>query len=150
MYVYEKATLLRTSQRALYEFHLDVANLELISPKDVKVTLLNKDFTPREGEVLRLRTVKNFIPMVWEVRIEKMEEPRLLVDLALKSPFAFWKHSHIFTEIDEEFCELKDVVEYDLPLGFIGRVFHFFVARELEKMFAFRHGVTQQQLEEKK
>jgi len=144
---YEKKSLIQTSQKALYDFHLDVKNLQVISPKDVSVRLCNKDFVPHIGGVLRLRTVKNFVPMIWEVKIETMEEPHLLVDLAIRSPFAFWKHSHIFTQLSETQCELKDVVEYALPFGFFGRLFHGFVARELEKMFAFRHGVTKEILE---
>lgn len=147
---YEKKSLICCSSKALYDFHLDVKNLQNISPKDVNVKLLNEDFVPQEGAILRLRTVKNFLPMIWEVKIEKMEEPRLLVDVALHSPFASWRHSHIFTQLNETQCELRDVVEYELPFGLFGRVFHGFVARELEKMFAFRHRVTKEILEEKK
>ncbi len=144
---YEKKTLIQTSQKALYDFHLDVKNLQVISPKDVSVRLLNKDFVPHIGGVLRLKTVKSFVPMIWEVRIDAMKEPRLLVDVAERSPFAFWKHSHIFTQVNETQCELRDVVEYALPFGFLGRLFHGFVEGELEKMFAFRHEITKKILE---
>lgn len=149
MQLYEKKSLIKCSTEALYAFHLDVKNLQKITPKDVKVKLLNVDFVPKEGEVLRLKTLKNFIPMLWEVRIEKMQEPNLLVDVALRSPFAFWKHSHIFSQVDENTCELKDIVEYSLPFGFFGKVFHYFVEHELQKMFMLRHTKTKDILEER-
>ena len=150
MKTYEKITLINCDVQALFDFHLDVKNLETISPKGIKVTLLNKNFTPKEGAVLELQTVKNFIPILWKVRIEKLQSPNLLVDLALQSPFSFWEHSHIFTQTSEGVCELKDVVQYKAPFGVLGLMFDFFIHHELEKMFVFRHSVTKQILEDKK
>jgi len=149
MNIYEKTSLIECSLEDLYAFHTDMKNLKAISPKGIKVTLLNEDFVPKEGALLHLKTVKNFIPILWEVKIEKMDAPNLLVDVAVKSPFKFWKHSHIFTQVDENFCELKDRVEYIAPFGFLGSLLNFFVQYELEKMFRFRHQITKQLLEEK-
>ncbi len=148
MAFYERSTLIECSQEDLYAFHLDVGNLVKITPKGMSVKLLNEDFVPREGAVLRLKSVKNFIPMNWEVKIETMDEPRLLIDIATRSPFAFWKHSHIFTQVSQTQCELKDIVEFVLPFGAFGRLFEGFVKREFDAMFAFRHRVTKEMLEE--
>jgi ligand-binding SRPBCC domain-containing protein len=125
-------------------------NLKAISPKGIKVTLLNEGFVPKEGAILRLKTVKNFLPIIWEVKIDKMDAPNLLVDVAMKSPFKSWRHSHIFTQVDENICELKDVVEYTLPFGFLGSLFNFFIQYELRSMFNFRHLITQKLLEGKR
>lgn len=149
MKTYEKISLIKCEVEQLFDFHLDVENLQAISPKDIKVTLLNKDFTPKEGEVLKLQTVKNFIPIKWEVKIQKLQAPNLLVDLALKSPFAFWEHSHIFTRKENGFCELRDVVKYKSPFGVLGLAFNFIIKYELAKMFDFRHKITKEMLESK-
>ena len=61
-----------------------------ISPKNIKVTLLNEGFTPKEGAVLKLKTVKYFFPIIWEVEIDTLDAPNLLVDVAMKSPFKSW------------------------------------------------------------
>lgn len=148
-FVFEKRSEFHCSQKMLYDFHLDVKNLQAITQRGVEVKLLDDDFVPFEGGVLRLRVVKNFVPMVWEVKIECMDEPRLLLDVALRSPFASWRHSHIFRQIDETRCELRDVVEYELPFGAIGRLFRPFVACELERMFDYRHQKTKELLESK-
>lgn len=144
---YEKYSLIQCNIDDLFAFHLDLNNLKKITPQNIKVTLLGEKFTPKEGDVLRLRTLKNFIPMVWEVEIAQVRSPTLLVDVALKSPFKFWKHSHIFTYMGDGFCELKDRVEYKLPFGFIGNFFNFLVKYELESMFSYRHRVTKEALE---
>jgi ligand-binding SRPBCC domain-containing protein len=141
---YEKTSLVECNINELFAFHLDLNNLKIITPKDTKVTLLDEMFTPKEGDILRLHTVKNFIPMIWEVEIEKIVSPTLLVDIALKSPFEYWKHSHIFTDMGNGFCELKDVVEYIAPFGFLGRWFDFVVKNQLDAMFTYRHKITKE------
>jgi ligand-binding SRPBCC domain-containing protein len=55
----------------------------------------------------------------------------------------------VFTQKDANICELKDVVHYELPFGFLGKMFHVFVDKELESMFTFRHKITQNILEKK-
>jgi len=147
--IYEKTSLIECSIEELFEFHLDLTNLQAITPKDTKVTLVGEIFTPKEGDVLRLKTVKNFIPIDWDVLIQKVQKPNILVDLALKSPFSFWEHSHIFTQKENGVCELKDIVEYKAPFGFVGVLFDFFIRYELGKMFTYRHEVTKKILEEK-
>jgi hypothetical protein len=144
---YEKKSRIKCDIDKLFDFHLDLNNLKTITPKDTKVTLLNEMFVPKEGDVLRLHTVKNFIPIVWEVKIDELVYPTLLVDVALKSPFSFWKHSHIFTDVGDGYCELKDVVEYKPPFGVLGNLFNFVIAYELKKMFNYRHEITKKLIE---
>lgn len=150
MSIYVKRSIIKCNVDKLFTFHLDTTNLQTISPENIKVTLLNQDFKPKEGAVLKLRTVKNFLPIIWEVQIDTLKAPNLLVDIAMKSPFKTWKHSHIFTKIDEETSELKDIVEYKLPFGFLNFLFERFIKNELILMFTNRHAVTKQLLEGKK
>lgn len=145
---FEKVSTVKCSLDELFDFHLDIKNLKNITPLDTKVELLNKDFIPHEGGVLKIRTVKSFIPTTWEVQIAKIDKPNILIDIALKSPFKYWKHSHIFTQRGN-ICELKDVVEYELPFGIIGKLFDFFIQNELKKMFDFRHKITKEILDSK-
>lgn len=140
---FEKISTINCKIEDLFNFHLDMKNLENITPPNTKVDLINKDFVPHEGGILKIKTVKNFIPTTWEVKIDKIEEPNLLVDIALKSPFKYWKHSHVFTQ-KGNICELKDVVEYELPFGAIGNFFDFFIQKELRDMFDYRHKVTKE------
>ncbi len=123
-------------------------NLKAITPRDTSVELLTKDFTPHQGGILEIKTIKHYIPTIWEVKIEKLVKPNLLVDVALKSPFKYWEHSHIFTKSGTK-CELRDVVKYELPFGKLGNLFDFFIQKELKNMFEFRHQVTKNMLEKK-
>lgn len=145
---FEKVSMIKhCTIEQLFDFHLDVSNLKAITPPDTKVELLNKDFIPHEGGVLNIKTIKNYIPTTWQVKIEKLQSPNLLVDVAIKSPFEYWEHSHIFTQ-KGNVCQLKDVVKYKLPFGKVGEFFDLFIQIELQKMFDFRHEVTKKILEQ--
>ena len=148
MKTFEKTSFINCDIEKLFAFHLDMKNLKAITPLDTKVELLNKDFIPKEGAVLKIRTVKNFIPTTWEVEIAKLQKPNLLLDIALKSPFKYWEHSHVFTK-KGSVCELKDIVKYELPFGKVGELFDFFIKKELQNMFDFRHRITKGLLEER-
>lgn len=145
---FEKVSLINCDIEKLFNFHLDMNNLKVITPLDTKVELLNKDFIPHEGGIVKIKSIKNFIPTTWEVKIEKLDSPNILVDVAIKSPFKYWKHSHVFIK-KGSICELKDIVAYELPFGKFGELFNFFIQKELKGMFDFRHKITKGLLEEK-
>lgn len=147
MKTYEKTSLIFCGLEELFDFHLDFNNLKAITPKDTKVTMQDAMLTPKEGDILRLKTVKNFITTTWEVEIRTIQKPNLLFDVALKSPFKVWRHSHIFTQLEDGVCELTDRVEYELPFGIFGSLLDFIIQLELAKMFTFRHSVTKKILE---
>lgn len=130
----------------LFEFHLDSSNISKITPKDTKVELLNEDAIAYEGKVVKIKTTKFFIPTYWEVKIEKLDKPNVLVDVALKSPFKYWKHQHIFTKKDD-LCELKDIIEYEMPFGFLGSLIEPLIVHDIKNMFEYRHQKTKELLE---
>jgi hypothetical protein len=151
MKVYEKSSFIACSIEDLYAFHLDVANLVRITPPNMKVTLLNKEsFTPKEGANLFIRSQQGLFVSFWEVKIKKMHAPDIIVDKALKSPFKHFEHFHMFNDLGDGMCELRDRVEYKLPLGWLGNLFDFIVRAQFDGMFTYRHEATKAILEHNK
>jgi len=148
MLSFEKSTYIKCQIDDLFDFHLDSQNLTRITPPNIKVTLLTPNFKARKDEILKLSSIKNFIKTSWVVKIDKLDKPNILIDKALKSPFKYWEHHHIFID-HGDYCELKDVVLYKMPFGFIGELFKFLIQKDLNSMFDFRHKVTKQILEKK-
>jgi uncharacterized protein len=67
------------------------------------------------------------------------EPDRLIVDEQKKGPFARWRHEHRFEPLDGGRTALEDVVEWEPPLGSLGRAFsRSFVESALRRAFAFR------------
>lgn len=69
-----------------------------------------------------------------------------MVDLAIKPPFKYWKHQHIFTK-KGSLCELRDIIEYELPFGILGKIFAPFIKKDIKAMFEYRHQRTKEILE---
>ena len=146
MQTFIKSSYINCDTKSLFDFHLDTNNLTKITPTNIKVELLTKNFKPVVSQILKIKSTKYFIPMMWEVKIEKIEEPNLLVDIALKSPFAFWEHKHIFIK-HGNMSELKDVITFKMPFGILGDLLSFFVKKDLRNMFDYRHKITKNILE---
>ena len=76
------------------------------------------------------------------------EPGRMFADRMLQGPFASWLHRHIVTPAGPNRSTLTDDIEYELPLGWLGRTFGgAFARRSLERMFEFRHQVTREACE---
>lgn len=142
----EKSVLINCTLDELFTFHLDSNNITKITPSHTKVELLNDDGQSYEGKIVKLKTTRLFIPLLWEVRIEKLKQPDILIDIALKSPFKYWKHQHIFTK-KGNMCELRDIIEYELPFGVLGKLVDPFIELDIKNMFEHRHEKTKLILE---
>ena len=78
------------------------------------------------------------IPAGWRSRIEGWNPPFGFRDVQLKGPYKRWVHTHTLTAVDGG-TRVDDVVEYQLPLGPLGRLAHGWLVRpELERIFAYR------------
>jgi ligand-binding SRPBCC domain-containing protein len=78
------------------------------------------------------------IPLKWTTEITKAEKPFLFVDKQIRGPYAFWEHTHHFSEIENGVLA-EDHVRYSLPLGAIGAItLQWFVKKKIEQIFAFR------------
>jgi len=141
-----KTSLINCDLEKLFDFHTDSNNITKITPSNIKVELLNDDTNTYEGKIVKIKTTKFFIPTYWEVEIKKLSKPNILIDLAIKSPFKYWKHQHIFTK-KGNMSELKDIIEYKLPFGVLGLLFEPLIRYDISSMFNYRHKRTKEILE---
>jgi ligand-binding SRPBCC domain-containing protein len=69
------------------------------------------------------------------------------VDEQRFGPYRFWHHQHLFRATGHS-VEVRDVVHYLLPGGFVGRPFsRSWVRRRLEAIFAYRQEAVRRLLE---
>lgn len=148
MTTFIKKSFINCSIEQLFDFHLNTHNLTEITPNDIKLDLLTHNFTPKQSSTLEIVSTKYFIPTYWKIEIEKLERPYILIDKALKSPFKSWIHQHKFEQIDGK-TQLIDIIDFEMPFGFLGKIVEPLILKDLEKMFSFRHEKTKQILENK-
>lgn len=78
------------------------------------------------------------IPMKWVTEITHVQDKKYFVDEQRFGPYALWHHKHFFTEI-EGGIEMEDIVDYKVPMGFIGQLVHpFLVKPKLNEIFGYR------------
>lgn len=88
------------------------------------------------------------VPLRWEAQHTDCKEDELFRDVQVRGPFATWEHEHRFSAEGDDRSGLEDHIVYRLPLSPLSQwVAGWAVRRKLERMFAFRHRTTQNDLE---
>jgi ligand-binding SRPBCC domain-containing protein len=83
-------------------------------------------------------------PVRWVAKHTLYDPPRMFEDVQVSGPFHSWRHRHI-VEPHRDGSILRDDVEYEPPLGFIGRLSApLLVVPRLQRMFDYRHRVTRE------
>ncbi|MGA9722659.1 MAG: SRPBCC family protein [Candidatus Binatus sp.] len=138
-------TLERTQivQRPLdetFRFFSDARNLKRLTPAFLQFKFLaTPPAVMHPGTVIDYQIRLYGVPVHWRTRIEVVQAPNKFVDVQEKGPYALWRHSHSFTDIGGRATEMKDRVEYAMPLGPLGEIaYYLFVARSLAQIFEFR------------
>lgn len=141
-------TVVQAPIEDVWDFHRSAEALRLLTPPNRKVEVLGDQTEVVEGSVHRIRVRQFGVPILWVAKITEVRPPHEFVDVALKSPFKSWTHRHQFFP-HEEGTLVRDVIDYELPLGPLGRLAdRLFVRRDLERLFAYRHEVTKRTLEQ--
>lgn len=84
------------------------------------------------------------IPLYWMTEITHVREGAYFVDEQRRGPYTLWHHQHHFKPAPGG-VEMTDLVHYQLPLGWLGRLAHsLFVRRQLEQIFDYRQRVLEQ------
>ncbi len=145
-FVFESSTPVTTTPEALYEFHENPENMRLIAPSTLTVQEIDCERQARPGGIFRIRATQFGLPIRWTGQWEKAEAPGLLVDTALSSPFAIWRHSHIFSQYPQG-ALLTDRIEYLLKGGFAGWIVsRCILPLVFAGMFRSRHEATRRHL----
>jgi ligand-binding SRPBCC domain-containing protein len=124
----------------VFDFFSKAENLERLTPPWLGFQILTPlPITMEEGALIAYRIRLLGVPMGWKTRIDVWEPGKRFVDRQLQGPYTLWRHLHEFEEVPEGVL-MKDVVDYDLPLGPLGSIAHVaFVKRQLTSIFDFRY-----------
>ncbi len=129
----------------VFAFHLDPRNAARISPRGTRVLSVEAPERVHAGDEIRMAVRQFPLPVTqrWRVRIERVEEPVAVVDVALAGPFPVWRHEHLFAVAGDGRTLLTDHVTYELPFGALGRLADRLVVRRvLVRTFHARHART--------
>lgn len=140
MYQLKKQQFVKADLDACWNFFSSPKNLQKITPEymgfDVLTELPEKMY---EGLMIsyNVKPLLN-ISMEWVTEIKYVHEKKFFVDEQRKGPYKIWHHEHHFKAVDGG-VEMTDIISYELPLGFLGRLAHpILVKKKLEEIFKYR------------
>lgn len=130
------------SLKEAWAFFSRPENLQRITPAYMGFSILSTEHGDRAyaGQIIeyKVKPVAG-IPLYWMTEITHVQDEKYFVDEQRFGPYKLWHHQHHFREI-EGGVEMKDLVHYSIPLGFIGGMANsLFVRRQLQQIFQYRY-----------
>lgn len=143
METFVKECLIDAPREAVFAFHQRPDAFALLQPPWETTQILKPPTGLEVGTVVILRTkVGPFWQTIEAEHVAFVLNERF-DDVMRRGPFASWHHKHLFFAEGDK-CRLRDEIDYQVPLGPLGRLANaLIVRRKLERMFAYRHQVTQ-------
>lgn len=135
-----------------WRFFSSANNLSKITPKEMNFIVRTKlsDDNIYKGMIIDyfVSPMMN-IKMSWQTEITEVDFQKSFTDFQKKGPYKLWNHRHDFIE-NENGILMKDTVDYELPLGFLGEIAHsLFVKKKLEHIFDYRTKVLEKMFNQK-
>ena len=146
---YRRTVEIEAPIEQVFAFHADPRNIPAISPswQSVQVIVGGSAHVGDEFEI-EVRFLR-VVSLRWRGVWREVAAPGLLVDEALRSPFAFWRHRHHFERINARRTRMTDHVSYRFAGGAFGKIFGETLGRlQFILMFADRQARTRRHLRE--
>lgn len=140
MYQLKRVQKLPIDVQTAWDFFSSPKNLAAITPDELGFTILSE--LPEKmypGMFIKYKVTPLLgIPLTWVTEITYIEELHFFVDEQRVGPYDIWHHQHFFKEIPGG-VEMTDIVDYKLPFGPIGNLFHpILVKSKLAHIFDYR------------
>lgn len=140
IYTLHKTQKLPISVVEAWDFLSNPKNLKTITPNYMGFHILSgADKTMYAGQIIQyIVTPVLGIKTKWVTEITHCKDKVYFIDEQRFGPYALWHHKHFLKPIDGG-VEMEDIIDYKLPLGFIGQLFHpILVKPKLEEIFNYR------------
>jgi uncharacterized protein len=134
---------LPASAEQVFAWHEAPGAFGRLTPPGEPVQVLRHEGGIRDGARVSLRVGPWPFALRWDLEHIDYQEGRSFTDIQVRGPFRYWKHVHRMIPRGPKACLLEDAIEYQLPLGILGRVIgQLVMERKLRRLFAYRHEVT--------
>ncbi|WP_179346465.1 SRPBCC family protein [Winogradskyella ursingii] len=140
IYTLRKKQKLPISVESAWEFLSSPSNLKEITPDYMGFNILSGADRPMfPGQIIQyIVTPVLGIKTKWVTEITHVKNNEYFVDEQRFGPYSLWHHKHFIKAIDGG-VEMEDIIDYKLPMGFLGQIVHpFLVKPKLEEIFNYR------------
>ncbi|WP_295182722.1 SRPBCC family protein, partial [uncultured Christiangramia sp.] len=140
IYTLKSKQNLPISVEEAWQFLSDPRNLKTITPDYMGFKILSGADRPMyPGQLIQyIVTPVAGIKTKWVTEITQVRDHEFFIDEQKFGPYALWHHKHFIKEIPGG-VEMEDIVDYKLPMGFLGRLAHpLLVKPKLKEIFDYR------------
>ena len=137
---FEEQTRLAQPIERVFPFFASAANLERITPPELRFRILTPGVEMREGALIRYSLSLFGVRFQWVTEITRWDPPHEFVDVQLSGPYRQWIHSHRFRP-DGSGTVMADTVDYALPFQPFGDLALPVVRSQIRRIFAHRRDV---------
>ena len=142
MKIYRLETIqnLPISKSRAWDFLSNPKNLKRITPDYMGFKIINGMADKMyAGQIIQyVVTPVMGIPTKWVTEITHVDDGNYFVDEQRFGPYSLWHHKHFIKAIKNG-VEMKDIIDYKIPLGIIGRIAQpILVAPKLKEIFEYR------------
>ena len=147
--IFEKSSIIKTSLERILAFHENPKAIKQLTPPPIFVQVReDKRISLTEGDLLFTLWFA-FIPIKWQARHEAGQNPNSFTDVMIEAPMAYWRHEHIFEEV-EGGVRLTDRVTLAHKAGWQGVLTRLaFDGIPLAILFTYRHLRTKWEIEKR-
>lgn len=145
---YVKESRIKATPAVVFAFHESPNALRILIPPWERMRVVESAGSLRPGSKVVMRGRAGLLPIRWVAIHTEYDPPHLFADRQESGPFAWWYHRHLFLDDGQGGTILRDEVEYQPPLGLLGRwLGGGLIRRKLDRMFTYRHETTQRLIE---
>lgn len=129
-----------------WDFFSNPNNLSRIMPDSMDFKVVKGASLPiYNGQFIEYTvTPLPFFKTKWVSEMKNIKKPNYFEDTQVKGPYKHWLHQHIL-EPTADGTKVVDLVEYQVPLGILGRLLHPIIVKpKLKKIFNYRKKHIQQ------
>ena len=142
LFVYR--TEMPASAEEVYAWHAQPGALTRLTPPWESARVIEQTGgIDQPGSRVKIRVRVGPLIQIWTAEHTACEPGRMFQDVMISGPFRRWQHTHLFIPDGANSSWLEDRVEYEFPLGWLGKLLAgAYTRRRLLRMFEFRHSVT--------
>lgn len=122
-------------------FHQDSRALKRLTPPPV-ITQMHRVEPLAEGSIAEFTLWMGPIPIRWRARHELLADESGFVDIQESGPYSYWKHQHMFVQLDGNQTEVRDEITAKFGHGLWKGVISRLMWISLPILFTFRGYVT--------
>lgn len=140
-----KESVIRATPERVFAFHEQPEVLMLLLPPWESARVIQSAKISEVGAWAIVETrILGAITVKWVAEHTVYDPPHVFEDIQIKGPFRSWRHRHL-VEPHKDGATLRDEIDYEPPLGFLGRAFAgLLIERRLGMLFDYRHRVTRE------